>query len=98
MPSKRRPNFVGALNKPFVIKLVDVLSGTAVEDLRVIAWRQKFPLLLQHYNINKPEPQCWFELAFELATDFVPGLQISLAMSQRGRKRKWLIAERRKFV
>jgi len=36
----------------------------------------KLLLLLEHYGIKPGEPDCWLKLAFLLAQDHVPGMQV----------------------
>lgn len=46
----------------------------------------KMYLLLEHYRIERREPECWFVLALALAKDHVPGFQEELPA---GRPSEW---------
>jgi hypothetical protein len=96
MPTRRpKPKFSGALAEPiYVPNPGGLLALPEDEELRKARiggqLRGKLELLLDHYRIDKTDPDCWFLLCLRLAVDFVPGMQIEDAPPLKpGRKRTW---------
>lgn len=50
----------------------------------------KMMLLAQHYGIEKKGPDLWFVLAWKLAQDYVPGLEVKISPDKKkGAPKKW---------
>ena len=76
------PKFTGALGEPIPVQLDLIVEQLAHGDTKRV-WDQcrkkqieKFTVLLKHYGIEVSHPDAWLSLAFCLALDFVPGMQI----------------------
>ena len=84
MARKRRaPKYAGALAEPIYVDAVS--DETADRIMAQVA--EKIALLCTHYGID-PSENCWWQLAFRLACEHVPGLQISFR-PKRGRHPTW---------
>jgi hypothetical protein len=95
MPKKRRdPKFSGPLAEPIYLPAwLGVPDGPEYEEnwKRVRgSWVHKSLLLLNHYRIERSDPDCWRKLSFNLALDFIPGMQLESSLPPGpGRKRTW---------
>jgi hypothetical protein len=111
MAKKAKPAFAGPLKEPIVrISALELLmlagSETEVRKVfdddsdRVFSLQfSKMPMLLDHYGIARDNPRCWQVLAWALAVDFVPGMEIvSHPPRKRGRTPKWKSAEGRHLL
>jgi hypothetical protein len=88
----KRATYAGALNDPIQSKRLTtiVFSSNGVnvdeektkkaleEEVRrtLILQFEKLGLLLDHYGIDRSDKDCWVKLAWHLAVDHVPGMQI----------------------
>jgi hypothetical protein len=52
-------------------------------------WLEKMLLLLDHYRIDRDDPERWFALAFSLAMDHVEGMKIAQKPKDPGAPREW---------
>jgi hypothetical protein len=106
MAGKRKPRYSGELNRP-------ILRGSRLlgegqyrlysdEINRERIFRKRFAklyLLLAHYGIGLKEAERWLQLAFFLAVDHVPGMQvIDGPPTRKGAPRKWDLSEGRRLV
>ena len=100
----RGPKFTDELRKPIpfdlgmVVALLeygedkDELVNIKQAALRNLGkeWTRKLLLLLHHYEIEKSHPDAGWRLAFHLALDLVPGMQIVESVPRgRGRPKLW---------
>jgi hypothetical protein len=100
MAGKRKPRYSGLLNQP-IVRWAGFRSITAEpNEQRIIReWIAKVPLLLAHYGIAPNDPDRWRALAFLLALDHVPGMQvIDRPRPKRGAPQKWNLARAREFI
>jgi hypothetical protein len=98
MAKRSRPIFPGSLNEPILKSMIFPLGklpettekerNTAyqkrLKDLRL----HKLIELLKYYKIVPPEKYPWFVLAYRLACDFVPGMQVVDSLPRRARPRE----------
>jgi hypothetical protein len=90
----REPKFSGALAEPIYPLTTYPLDTPADRE----KWRErvignllgKLDLLLDHYQLDRSDPNRWHNLSFKLAFDFVPGMKIEATRPPGpGRKRTW---------
>ena len=99
--------FSGELNTPLfkptlssLMKQVGVDAALALNNKQWDELRsakvKKLLLLMKEYKIesDSQSPLCWVTLAFRLAEDFVPGMQIVDRGPRSGRKRTWTFRRR----
>ena len=75
---RRKTRYSGALNQP-IVRPTGLRYGPSSPIGARFAFRArrlKLLLLLHHYEIKPDDPACWFDLAFRLALDHVPGMQV----------------------
>jgi hypothetical protein len=88
---RRKTRYSGALNQP-IVRPPGLLYGPSSPIGARFAFRArllKLLLLLEHYGFKPNEPDCWLKLAFRLAQDHVPGMQVAEnAPRRKGRPRK----------
>jgi hypothetical protein len=65
------PKFEGELAKPILARLPN--GGDLFSDGVLLVRIRKMTALAKHYEV---EPGDWFELAYKMACDLVPGLQV----------------------
>lgn len=91
----KRAKFKGRLAKrlerpsPIGLLVPTHKAGTILRQQTEAEAKERFDrllLLLDHYDINPQESECWFRLAYCLAQEFVPGFQYG---EKRGRKDAW---------
>jgi hypothetical protein len=96
MPAKRpKPKFSGALAEPIYEPVSSGLLAMPDDEERhrervVDKLKEKHEMLLDHYTIDKSNPDKWYILSIRLAIDYVPGMEVYLDRPPKpGRKRTW---------
>lgn len=86
------PKYAGALAQPIYVDPPGLLELQYPEATLNEKWQTQVPekmlLLFKHYKIDPSDTQSWQKLAFNLAFEHVPGMQVALR-PKRGRDRTW---------
>src|SRR5262249_52802193 len=104
MVGKPKSFYSGALNQPFLLQRLGIWMPEAEMRAEIrrqtnAEWTIKRQLLLEHYGIETGPPKCWEVLAFCVALDHVPGMQVAFHSTKRGPRQKWLnVAHARELV
>lgn len=99
MTESRRRGYSGALNEPIVRWQFRSLTAEP-NELRISReWWAKVPLLFAHYELRVEDDDRWRQLAFVLAREHVPGMQVvDRPRPRKGPSRKWELPRARQFV
>jgi hypothetical protein len=84
---RRAAKYAGALAQPIYVD-VDLYPEATLKKMCQTRAAKNMLLLFKHYKIDPSDEQRWERLAFQLAFDHVPGLQLAFRPKV-GRKPRW---------